>query len=134
MAGHSALIPVQTLVYATLTGDATLKALAPTYDEVPTTAVFPWVLITDIKETPDDALGEVGRMLVVGIDAWSQIKGFKELESIAEEVIRLLDTDQLGNPTGWQLDHCIYRDGLFDREPDGITRHVRMNFEMGVHH
>jgi hypothetical protein len=134
MAGHSAILPVQAQVYTTLANDPALKALSPVFDEVPTKAVFPWVLITDIREKPDDTLGTVGRALVVGLDAWSQVEGFQELEQIAEEVIRLLDIDTLPDPTGWTTDHSLYLSGFFDREADGITRHVRLEFDIGVHH
>lgn len=134
MAGNSALIPVQTLVYTRLSGDATLTALSKTYDEVPTDAVFPWVLLTDFEETLDNTFGEEGRSVQVGIDVWSQVPGFKELQSIAEEVIRLLNSDTgIGNPTGWQTDWSMYVKGRLDREADGLTRHARLDFVIAVH-
>lgn len=138
MAAHTALAAVQARVFAALSGDSGLTNIAPVFDHVPVDqagviTTFPWVLIADLDELPDDTLGEVGRSLIVGIDAWSQYEGFKEIEGIVEEVVRILDKDTLADPTGWDLDHCIYTHGKIDREADGLTRHARMDFTIGVH-
>lgn len=134
MATRSALAPVQILVFTTLDGDNALKALTPVFDHIPATQAFPWLLLTDFVETLDNTLGEEGRAITIGIDCWSEVEGYKELQDIAEELIRLLNTDTLANPAGgWVMDYCLYKTGRLDRETDGLTRHGRFEFDMVVH-
>lgn len=133
MAIRTSLPDVQVAVFAVLDGDSALKALAPVLDHVPAEQKFPWVLLSDFRETRDDTTGEQGRSILIGIDAWSEVEGYMELEDIAEQVIKLLNVDNIAIGNGWQMDYCTYMGGLLDRETDGLTRHGRFEFQMVVH-
>lgn len=128
----SALSPVQALVYGVLGGDATLTAIGPVYDHVPEQTSFPYVSLSDFRETVDDTLGMLGRKIEATIEAWSQAEGYKELETMANRIIELLDTDGLADPTGWTMVSSIYALGTLGREVDGLTRHGTLTFEILV--
>lgn len=135
MAGNSALAPVQARVFAILDADSTLDGLVGNgriYDHVPAQSAFPYVCLVEFRERPDDTLGTKGRVILATIDAYSQAEGYKEVEAICEEVIRLLDNDDITGVTGWTVASSLYTDGDLTREIDGLTRHASMTFTIEV--
>lgn len=135
MAGNSALSPIQARLFAILDGDSALDGAlgdGKVYDHVPAASAFPYLCITDLHEEPDDTLGTKGRLVTVTLDAYSQGEGYKELEGIVEEVIRLLDNDDITGVAGWSVASSIYKSGDLVREVDGLTRHATIIIEMEV--
>lgn len=139
MAGNSALSPVQAAIFALLTAEPSLQTAlggaGRVFDHVPATTNFPYLVISELAERPDDTLGTKGRMLTLTLDAFSQAEGYKELEAIAEATIALIDNDDFEatiDVAGWTLISSIYANGNLTREIDGLTRHAELSFEIGV--
>jgi uncharacterized protein DUF3168 len=135
MSRRSALQPVQTAVYQWLVADAALTALAPVYDQVPQPTAFPLIELSSFVEAPDNTEGEQGRMVTVTIFAYDQTPGYKLLEQILDNIMRLLDEDEIPDATpdqGWDIWHSAFTRAEVMRLPDGITRQLSAQFEVGV--
>ncbi|MEV0843610.1 DUF3168 domain-containing protein [Actinocatenispora sera] len=91
----AALGAVQTAVYARLAGDVTLAAMAPVYDEVPEGTAYPYVTISGLDATPDNALGELGSSVNITLNVWSKYRGYAQAQRIAARVDALLDHQPL---------------------------------------
>lgn len=100
--GKSALSAVQAGVYAALTGDATLRTLAPggVWDHVPEDPTWPYVRIGELSEAPRDTSGVQRRKVAITIHAWSQYRGRAEALAIIDRVVALLRYTAL-TLTGW---------------------------------
>lgn len=85
--------PLQTAVYARLSGDATLVTTlgADVYDAVPDDADFPYVSIGECTESPNDTMGKTGRDMTITVHTWSRYEGMKEVDQIQDRVDALLD-------------------------------------------
>lgn len=125
MSGSPALA-VQGAVMTRLSGDAALSTLlggAKVYDNVPTGTTYPYVVIGDDTQAPNDTMGTTGRDLTLTIHGWSRYVGRKQVKEIMDRVDQLLDrwTPTL---TGWgavQMLNDYGPESFLD--PDGITRH-----------
>ncbi|WP_327376199.1 DUF3168 domain-containing protein [Streptomyces sp. NBC_01216] len=132
MTAPAPMLPVQQAVYSTLTGNAPLMALiSGVYDYVPESADYPFVVIGEAIETPDNAHGRFGRETVITLHVWSQHRGHSQGLSIAAAVTALLDHQPL-TITG--LDHIVTRyefsQTLTDPEPPGDIRHVVLRYRI----
>lgn len=124
------LLPIQTALYATLTGDATLMAMATgVYDYVDEAAVYPYIVIGEALETPDNAHDRFGRQTVPTLHVWDQYRGFKRVLQIGARVNALLDHQPL---TIAGLTHIVTRfefsQTLTDPEPPGDIRHLVLRY------
>jgi hypothetical protein len=131
---RSAIGVVQASVYQYLHADTTLMALAPVFDQVPQGQPYPYLEITDLVETLDDTIGEQGRSITVTISAWDQTPGYKLLEQILDNLIRLLDEGLIPtvSGSGWTIWNNIYVRGEVSKLPDGITRQVMTETQIMV--
>lgn len=92
MANRSALTPVQTALYSTLTTDSTLMALVSgVYDSVPEPAVYPFVVIGEAIEMPANEHGSFGSRVSCTIHVWSEYRGFAQVNTMLDCLVRLLD-------------------------------------------
>lgn len=126
------LLGVQSALYARLTGDATLMGLATgVYDFVPETAVYPYIVIGEAIETPDNAHDRFGRQTVPTLHVWDQYRGFKRVLEIGSRINALLDHQPL-TITG--LAHVVTRyefgQPLTDPEPPGDIRHLILRYRI----
>lgn len=116
--------PLQQAIYARLSGDATLVTTlgAAVYDEPPAGVAFPYVVVGDTTETPNDTMGVTGRDLTVTIHTWSRYRGMREISRMQDRIDQLLDR-WLPTVAGWNSVHVLqeYFEAL--RDPDGLTRH-----------
>lgn len=89
----TALWALQSGIFATLDADATLDSLCNgrAYDEPPQPADYPYVLVGDQTEVPDDAFGRQGRECTSLVHIYSAYSGAKEALAIAEAVADALD-------------------------------------------
>jgi hypothetical protein len=117
----------QKALYSILTGDAPLAALLTggVHDGTPQHTRYPYLVLGELIETPDDTHSREGSQIVFTLHAWSQYAGMKELEGICERVQSLVHHQR------WALDArsmiAARVDGLeMLRDPDGITRHAVM--------
>lgn len=115
---------LQQAMYTRLSGDTELTSTlgAQVYDHVPDSAAFPYVVIGDITEAPNDTMGKTGRDMTVTVHSWSQAKGFKQVMQIQDRVDDLLDR---WSPTvsGWSAVQMLQEFFETFRDPDGVTRH-----------
>ncbi|MGA5374245.1 DUF3168 domain-containing protein [Streptomyces griseoincarnatus] len=132
MTAESAMRPVQAAVYARLTGDATLMALIRgVFDFVPEPDAYPYVVIGEATEVPDNRHGGFGRQTVITLHVWTQSEGHGPGLTIGDRVTELLDHQPL-TITG--LDHIATRfefsQTLTDPEPPGNIRHVVLRYRI----
>jgi uncharacterized protein DUF3168 len=131
---RSAIQPVQAAVFTHLAGDTTLTGLAPVYDQVPQGTSYPYVEITELVETLDNTEGQQGRQVMVTVSAWDQTPGYKPLELILDNLLRLLDEDSVATlgGSGWTIWHNeVVRDNVV-KEPDGITRQLMVECQIMI--
>lgn len=126
MTAPSPMGPVQEALYTRLTADPALTALVTgVFDFVPETAAYPYIVIGEAVETPDNRHGGFGRQTVVMLHIWSQYRGYSQALGILAQVTGLLDHQPLA-VTG--LRHIATRSEfsqtLTDPEPPGDIRHV----------
>ncbi|MYS74169.1 DUF3168 domain-containing protein [Streptomyces sp. SID5926] len=126
------MLPVQTAVYGRLKGDATLAGMiSGIYDYVPEDVAYPFVVIGEALETPDNRHGGFGRETVVTLHVWSRYQGYSQALRIGARVTALLDHQPL---TIEGLDHIATRfefsQTLTDPEPPGDIRHLVLRYRI----
>ena len=71
-----AMLPIQRAVYGRLTGDGALMgSITGVFDYVPETDVYPFVVIGEATEIPDNRHGGFGRQTVVTLHVWTKYRG-----------------------------------------------------------
>ena len=79
MTAADVLTPLQAALYARLTGDAALMAdISGVYDGPREGTAYPYVVLGEVIETADNALGQFGSESLVTLHVWSRAQGFKE--------------------------------------------------------
>ncbi|MEU3161408.1 DUF3168 domain-containing protein [Streptomyces griseoincarnatus] len=132
MTAPAPMLPVQSAVYARLNGDATLSGLIRgVYDYVPETAEYPFVVIGEAIETPDNRHGGYGRETVITLHSWSRYQGYAQVLRIGARVTALLDHQPL---TIEGVAHIATRfefsQTLTDPEPPGDIRHLVQRYRI----
>ncbi len=128
-----ALAPLQTAVYAALTGNAPLMTVIDAvHDFVPQESAHPYVTIGDDDYLWWGAMGQDGGEYVVKVDSWSRAEGRAECKTIMGLVAAALHDAALtitGNThisTRLQFQQVI-------READGFTYHGVQQFKVLLH-
>jgi hypothetical protein len=126
------MLPVQQALYDRLTGDAVLMAtLTGVYDYTPEEDNYPFLVIGEATETPDNRHGGFGRQTLVTLHVWSKYRGYTQALTIGARVTALLDHQPL-TITG--LDHIVTRfefsQTLTDPEPTGDIRHLVLQYRI----
>lgn len=125
---------LQSAIFTRLSGDTALVTTlgAAVYDHVPEGAAFPYVVIGDVTEAPNDTMGTTGRDITVTIHYWSQYAGNKQIHQIHNRVDELLDRWE---PTvsGWNAVEMSA--DFYDtfRDPDAVTRHGVARYRVHAH-
>lgn len=132
MTAPSPLLPIQRALYAALTGDATLGDLITgVYDYVPEEDVYPYVVIGEATETPDNSHDRHGWQTVVTLHVWTQYRGHTQGLTIGNRVSEVLDHQPL---TVAGFDHVATRyefaQTLTDPEPPGDIRHLVLRYRV----
>ena len=137
-------LAVQTAVFDTLSGDATLVGylsstygvgIVPIFDGVPQSddseddADFPYLSFGADFTTPMDDKGQNGGDTLLQINVWTRSPGFAKTKTIAQRVYDLL---QKGSLTISGATHIATRLESVDyaRDPDGLTRRALMQFRV----
>jgi hypothetical protein len=122
--------PLQQAVYAKLTGHAPLMALVTgVYDEVPETAVHPYVSIGSITELVDDAHNQRGLETSVVLHIWSKYRGFKEAATILTQLDAALDRQPL-TVAGFTDVSIAHTQHTQVRDPDPDIRHINVSYRV----
>lgn len=106
---YSAIEPVGRLFYQMLAGDPTIQQMASggVHDGmVPDTGEvsFPYVVIGEKIESPDNRLASYGRSVGIQIHVFSRYRGSKEAATIAGRILYLMDQGQLRlSMPGWAI-------------------------------
>lgn len=130
---ESAIWPVQQAIYGRLNGDATLLAIVPggIHDGVPDQQTFPYVVLGDAREEPDNAHDQDGNDEELDVFVRSRYRGFKEALQIGQRIDFLLDGHQLV-VAGWGTIK-VQRDFKETfRDPDGATRILLARYRVGT--
>lgn len=121
---------VQEAIYGVLSGDATLGALITgVFDHVPEGTAYPYVVIGEALETPDDSHDRTGRHTVETLHIWSDHRGFSQLGAIAARVVALLDHQPL-TVAGHHHVVTRYEFGQQLNDPDPHLRHTVLRFRV----
>ena len=110
----------------------------PVYDEPPQDATFPYVTIGDAIETKRNTFGKTGRDVLASIDVWSRSgpdasqDGYGEALGIGSAIDVILDGYDPGSIFGWVFVSCDFEQQIPMRDPDGVTRHVHMEYRLRV--
>jgi len=122
--------PVQAAIYDVLSDDATLMGLVSgVFDEVPEGTAYPYVVIGEALEIPDDSHDRDGRETVETIHIWSEYRGFSQLGTISGRVVALLDGQPL-DVDGWHHVATRYEFGQTLRDPNPHLRHTVLRFRV----
>jgi hypothetical protein len=119
----TAALPLQRAIYARLAGDEDLTALVGVYDEVPEGAAYPYVVLGDTVETPDEEHGRGGLVVMHTLHIWSKYRGFTEALNILGHVNRLLHRQPL-TVAGFTDVSIAHDYSATLRDPDPQIRHV----------
>ncbi|MDX3235652.1 DUF3168 domain-containing protein [Streptomyces sp. ME03-5709C] len=132
MTAPAAMLPVQAAVYARLTDDPELTdQISGVYDYVPETAAYPFVVIGEETEIPDNRHRGFGRQTAVTLHVFSQYRGYRQVLQLGSLVTALLDHQPL---TIEGLNHVATRfefsQTLTDPEPPGDIRHLVLRYRI----
>jgi hypothetical protein len=98
---------LQAGIYALLTGDATLAALADVYDGVPEHAEPDYVAIGEMVASPDGAHGSHGRQTSCAIHTWTRAESHRPGNTIGARIAALLSR-QDANLDPLVTGHTVY--------------------------
>ncbi len=127
------MLPVIRAVYVRLTGDEELTDMVSgrIFDHTPEDTPYPYIVVGEAIESPDNWHGGFGRQTVLTLHVWSQYRGFTEALRIAARLMALLDHTPLAVDG---LAHIATRyessEALTDPEPPGNIRHVPIRFRV----
>lgn len=125
----SPTLEIQSKMVTRMKNFASLTALigSRVYDNVPQSAVFPYVSFGPKQSLPDDADCITGFEIFLQIDAWSRGVGFPEVERVAEEVRSAFHEYELPLVDN-ALVSLTHRQTRLLRDPDGLTNHAAVEF------
>lgn len=111
-------LQLQKSIYQCLT-----NAKLNVYDEVPKTAKFPYIVISNPEYKPFDTKNSSGQELNVNIHIWSTYPGKKEVYELIEKVIEALSYPLKFTDKDNYINHKkIIRCNVID-DIDGVKRH-----------
>ncbi|MFF7365816.1 DUF3168 domain-containing protein [Streptomyces sp. NPDC008125] len=126
------MLPVQGALVAALRGDTGLSALINgVYDFTPEDVPYPFLVVGEAVETPDNRHGGFGRQTVATLHVWSRYRGYAEVLRIGARVTDLLDHQPLAIPgLDWIATRFEFSQTLTDPEPPGDIRHLVLRFRI----
>ncbi|WP_432132752.1 DUF3168 domain-containing protein [Streptomyces tendae] len=132
MTAPAPMLPVQSAVYARLRDDGTLAGMVTgVYDYVPEDVTYPYIVIGEATETPDNRHGGFGRQTVVTLHVWSRYQGYTQALRIGAQVTALLDHQPLTLPgLDWIATRFEFSQTLTDPEPPGDIRHLVLRYRV----
>lgn len=129
-----ALLPVQGAMFARIKADAVLNAAigGRVYDEPPEGAAYPYVVLGDGVETPDNEVAAFASRVAATLHVWSAYRGFREALVIAGHLIRVLDRQPLV-VEGRGVVAVRHEQTITLRDPDSDVRHVVVRFAVDTY-
>ena len=125
-----AMEAVQRAFYARMSASSELQALITgIHQQVPEDDLYPYVVLGEATETPDNAHGKIGRSTSSMLHIWSQYDGFGEALKILAVVVALFDHQPLTVPGLHHVStHYEFSQTLTDPGPPGDIRHIPVRF------
>lgn len=122
-------LELQSAIIGKLKSDSGVQAVVGqrVYDEVPEHPTFPYVSIGDNQVLPDKAECIDGVEIFWQLDGWARDPTFPRCKQISKAVVAALD-DQEITVSGYSVIVCEINTVNYLHDPDGITRHVAINF------
>jgi len=133
-ANSLALLPLQGAMYQAIKADPGLDPLIGdrVYDEPPESASYPYVVIGEAVETPDNEVAAYASRVAATLHVWSAYQGFREALDIAGHLVRLFDHQPLTVP-GRGVVAVRHEQTVTLRDPDSDLRHVVIRFAADTH-
>jgi hypothetical protein len=118
-------LELQKAIVARLKADSATAAIvgARIYDEVPTSAAFPYINLGEDQTIAERADCYDGSEINLTLHAWSREPGYPEVKRIADAVRASLQDAPL-TLTGHRLVDLTFIDSRVLRDPDGKTSHA----------
>lgn len=128
----TALLSIQKDIYDSLRINSNLKDLnASVYDYVPVKEDFPYIVIADGTENPENTFNKKGKEVTFRIHIWSRYNGFRECYKIEEEIKKELDFTDI-SINDYDLIYIKQEDSNSIKDPDGVTRQLVLNYRIIV--
>ncbi|WP_229713972.1 DUF3168 domain-containing protein [Streptomyces fuscichromogenes] len=129
-APYIAMEAVQRAFYTRMAASTELMALVTgVWDQVPEGAQYPYVVLGEATETPDNAHAVIGRSTSTMLHIWSQHDGYAEALQILGVIAELFDHQPLDVPGLHHVStHYEFSQTLTDPEPPGDIRHIPVRF------
>lgn len=126
-------LELQGAVVARLKSFAGVAALVGdrVFDEVPSTAVFPYISIGPSDEVDDSADCIIGSEVTFQIDGWSRAVGFPEVRRMSNAVRAALNGQEFNLSTN-ALANLEFTSSRVFRDPDGETKHAVLIFTASI--
>jgi hypothetical protein len=99
---------------------------------VPQGVTFPYVVIGDDTEAPNDTMGTTGRDTTLTIHIWSKYVGKKQVKDIQNRIDILLDR-WAPTVTGWNAVQMLQEFFESFLDADGLTRHGVSRYRVHVY-
>lgn len=124
--------PLQDAVLALLQADTELTALVQgVFDWVEEGQAYPYVVLGESVETPDNTHDSHGSSTVITLHVWSRYRGFHQARTIASRLRALLEHRPLTiTGHGHVATYFVSQQTLTDPEPPGDIRHVPISFRV----
>lgn len=128
MSADVSLGVVQTAIYQALSQAPELAGVG-VHDEIPEPAAWPYIVVGEAIEQPDNTHNRFGWQTLATLHIWSRYEGFAEANAIASHVTRLLDHQPL-DVSGRH--HVVTRSEFAQtlRDPEPGIRHVVLRFRI----
>ncbi|MFM9643557.1 DUF3168 domain-containing protein [Streptomyces turgidiscabies] len=128
----SAVLPLQVAVLTALGADAELTSLVKgVFDSVKEGQAYPYVVIGDSVETPDNTHDSHGSVTVITLHVWSKYRGYAQALTIASRLRALLEHRPLTIAGHRHVaTYFVSQQTLTDPEPPGDIRHVPVSFRV----
>lgn len=127
MPSGSSLEALGAALYKLVAGDASMRQLSRVYDSyAPTDAVYPYTILGEWTEVPDDILTRQGRQVTVTIHVYSRYQGSAEIKKIVNRLTQLIARASL-TVTGWNAISAELESTLTMVET-GPTQHAACRF------
>ena len=126
------MLPVQGAILDVLSGDATLAGMTDAiYDYLPEDVPYPFVVIGESVETPDNRHNGFGRQTAITLHVWSQYRGYAQALRIGARITELLDHQPLVLAgLDWIATRFEFSQTLTDPEPPGDIRHLVLRYRV----
>lgn len=127
----SVAAPIQAAAYERMSVDEALLTLASggVYDEVPEIVVYPYVVLGEAIEMPDNSHSNFGAKTDVAFHIWSDYRGYLEANTIAGRLVELFDHVPL-TIVGHRVVAVRFKQNTPMRDPNPSLRHVIVRFQV----